>query len=61
MKGQIEVKDLSLVYYKGRPEVLTDLNWSVTPGEKIGVVGRTGAGLYNFYLGMQQYDPRNRL
>ena len=48
MKGQIEVKDLSLVYYKGGPEVLTDLNWSVTPGEKIGVAGRTGAGLYNF-------------
>ncbi|KAK2570095.1 hypothetical protein P5673_004843 [Acropora cervicornis] len=29
MKGQIEVKDLSLVYYKGGPEVLTDFNWSV--------------------------------
>lgn len=60
MKGQIEVKDLSLVYYKGGPEVLTDFNWSVASCEKIGDAGRTGASLYNFHLSRQQYGCRNR-
>ena len=45
-EGGIEVKGLRLVYYNGGPEVLRDLNLSVTPAEKIGIAGRTGAGLY---------------
>ena len=45
-EGRIEVKDVSLVYYKGGPAVLRDLNLSFAPGEKIGIAGRTGAGQY---------------
>ena len=46
VEGGIEVKGLRLVYYNGGPEVLKDLNLSVAPAEKIGIAGRTGAGLY---------------
>ena len=44
-EGRIEVKDVSLVYYRGGPAVLRDLNLSVAPAEKIGIAGRTGAGV----------------
>lgn len=44
-EGRIEVKDVSLVYYKGGPTVLRDLNLSFAPAEKIGIAGRTGAGM----------------
>ena len=43
-KGKIEMKN---VYMKYRPDgdfIIKDLNLSVKPGEKIGCVGRTGAG-----------------
>ncbi|ODM98987.1 Multidrug resistance-associated protein 4 [Orchesella cincta] len=40
--GQIEFKELSLAY--GTKKVLDNLNFVIKPGEKIGIVGRTGAG-----------------
>ncbi|KAJ2182322.1 hypothetical protein GGF45_000941 [Coemansia sp. RSA 551] len=42
-RGSIEVKDLTIEYVPDSP-VLHDLTFSVKHGEKIGVVGRTGAG-----------------
>merc|ERR1711871_524240 len=41
--GTIEVKDLTL-RYRGGPKVLKNVTFSVKAHEKIGVVGRTGAG-----------------
>ena len=49
VEGRIEMNDMSLVYYRGGPTVLRDLNFSVAPGEKIGIAGRTGAGTKNIY------------
>ena len=49
-EGRIEVKDVSLVYYKGGPAVLRDLNLSFALGEKIGIAGRTGAGQYESFV-----------
>ena len=49
-EGRIEVKDVSLVYYKDGPAVLRDLNLSFAPAEKIGIAGRTGAGQYGSYV-----------
>ncbi|KAH9902793.1 P-loop containing nucleoside triphosphate hydrolase protein [Cubamyces lactineus] len=43
-EGQIEIKDLVLKYRPELPPVLKGLSMSVRPGEKIGIVGRTGAG-----------------
>ncbi|EXJ79949.1 hypothetical protein A1O3_08235 [Capronia epimyces CBS 606.96] len=42
--GQITFKDYSTRYREGLDLVLRDINLNIKPREKIGVVGRTGAG-----------------
>ena len=42
--GQVAVKNLSLIYYQDGPEILKGITFSVNSHEKIGIVGRTGAG-----------------
>ncbi|KAH9945256.1 P-loop containing nucleoside triphosphate hydrolase protein [Epithele typhae] len=43
-QGTIELKDVVMKYRPGLPAVLKGMTMSVRPGEKIGIVGRTGAG-----------------
>ncbi|KAF6199542.1 hypothetical protein GE061_007568 [Apolygus lucorum] len=43
-QGKINFVDVSFRYKKGGPKVLENLNFTVLPMEKIGIVGRTGAG-----------------
>ncbi|KAK2610560.1 hypothetical protein N8I77_003979 [Diaporthe amygdali] len=43
-EGKIEVEKLSVAYKDSLPPVLKNLNFVVKPGERIGIVGRTGAG-----------------
>ncbi|CAG9833829.1 unnamed protein product [Diabrotica balteata] len=43
-KGEITFEDTCLRYFAGGPLVLKHLNLSIQPKEKVGVVGRTGAG-----------------
>jgi len=43
-KGQIEMKDVVLKYRPGLPAVIKGISMNVRAGEKIGIVGRTGAG-----------------
>jgi ABC-type multidrug transport system fused ATPase/permease subunit len=42
--GEIDIKGVSLRYRDGLPLVLSDVNLHVEGGEKVGIVGRTGAG-----------------
>ncbi len=42
-EGQLEIRNLSFGYLPDRP-VLNDLRLSVAPGERVAIVGRTGAG-----------------
>ncbi|CAG9575865.1 unnamed protein product [Danaus chrysippus] len=42
--GRLEFKHVYLYYTPGEPPVLKDLNLLVLPKEKVGIVGRTGAG-----------------
>lgn len=44
VKGEIEFKNLSLYYNDDKNPAIRDLNFVVKPQEKIGIVGRTGAG-----------------
>ncbi|KAJ6471750.1 ABC protein [Mycena vitilis] len=42
--GAIEFKDVTMAYRPGLPNVLHSISLQIKAGEKIGVVGRTGAG-----------------
>jgi ABC-type multidrug transport system fused ATPase/permease subunit len=42
--GAIEFDKVVLRYREGLPTVLNGLSFSIQPGEKVGIVGRTGAG-----------------
>ncbi|KAK4101741.1 P-loop containing nucleoside triphosphate hydrolase protein [Parathielavia hyrcaniae] len=44
MQGRIEVDNLTVRYAADLPPVLKSLNFNVGAGERIGIVGRTGAG-----------------
>ena len=41
-EGRIEIKNMFLKYRPESPDVLSGLSMDVAPGEKIGIVGRTG-------------------
>lgn len=43
-KGEVKFKNVQLKYNEGDPYVLKDLTFCASPKEKIGIVGRTGAG-----------------
>jgi ATP-binding cassette subfamily C (CFTR/MRP) protein 1 len=43
-KGELQFDKLTICYRPGLPPVLRDLCFNVQAGEKIGIVGRTGAG-----------------
>ncbi|XP_015764594.1 PREDICTED: multidrug resistance-associated protein 1-like, partial [Acropora digitifera] len=43
-RGSIVIEEFDLKYREGLPLVLKQINCGVKPGEKIGIVGRTGAG-----------------
>uniref|UniRef100_A0A6V2H2N6 ABC transporter domain-containing protein n=4 Tax=Ditylum brightwellii TaxID=49249 RepID=A0A6V2H2N6_9STRA len=43
-KGQLDFEHVCMRYREGLPLVLTDLSFTISPGQRCGVVGRTGAG-----------------
>ncbi|KAK0231362.1 multidrug resistance-associated ABC transporter [Armillaria fumosa] len=43
-KGSINFQDVDLAYREGLPLVLCGVSFKINPGEKVGIVGRTGAG-----------------
>ena len=42
--GSLQAENLSLAYYSGGAEILKDISFTIQAQERIGVVGRTGAG-----------------
>ncbi|GFF80745.1 ABC transporter ATP-binding protein/permease VMR1 [Aspergillus udagawae] len=50
--GEIEVTDLSVSYGPDLPPVLQDLTFTLRPGERVGIVGRTGAGKSSLSLAL---------
>jgi ATP-binding cassette subfamily B protein len=56
-RGAVEVDDVSFAYGSG-PEVLSDVSLSVAPGERLALVGPTGAGKSTLAkLVARLYDP----
>ena len=53
-QGLIEFKNVALKYRPDTEIVLKDLTFTALPGEKIGVVGRTGAGKSTICLSMSR-------
>ena len=43
-RGGIEFRHLNFRYPDGEYDVLKDISFSITPGESVGIVGKTGAG-----------------
>ncbi|XP_069832560.1 cystic fibrosis transmembrane conductance regulator isoform X2 [Dendropsophus ebraccatus] len=42
--GQMTVKDLSAKYVEGGNAVLENISFSISPGQRVGLLGRTGSG-----------------
>ena len=60
--GGITLKDVSLIYYPGGPEVLHQLNAQIKAGERVGVVGRTGAGKTSLTSAFSRMpDPQGKI
>lgn len=51
-KGSIKFVNYGLRYREDLDFVLKDINCEINPGEKIGIVGRTGAGKSSLTLGL---------
>jgi ATP-binding cassette, subfamily B, bacterial len=55
----IEFKDVSFVYTKKKTPVFIDLNIKIKPGEKIGLVGHSGAGKSSLVNLLLKYFKQN--
>ncbi|KFX96759.1 hypothetical protein V490_03156 [Pseudogymnoascus sp. VKM F-3557] len=57
--GRLEVSDLVVAYAPDLPAVLNGLSFAVAPNQRVGVVGRTGAGKSSLTLALFRFlDPR---
>ncbi|KAF6760644.1 cadmium ion transporter [Ephemerocybe angulata] len=52
--GEIKFTDIQLAYRPGLPLVLKNVSFAIRPREKIGIVGRTGAGKSSLLQGLIQ-------
>ncbi|XP_077999979.1 multidrug resistance-associated protein 1-like [Glandiceps talaboti] len=51
-RGQVEFVNYSTRYREGLDLVIKDINLTIKPGEKVGIVGRTGAGKSSLTLAL---------
>ncbi|UJR18265.1 hypothetical protein I4U23_005168 [Adineta vaga] len=57
--GSIEFRNYSLRYRVGLDPALKCLNFRIEPGEKIGIIGRTGAGKSSLFQGLLRLIDRS--
>lgn len=60
-RGTLVLRDVHLRYAEGAPEVLSGISFSVAHGERVGVVGRTGAGKSSVLLAIFRMAPTTGL
>ncbi|XP_032419246.1 multidrug resistance-associated protein 7 [Xiphophorus hellerii] len=58
--GCLEFCDVVLAYREGLPNALDGVSLAVRPGEKIGIVGRTGSGKSTMFLALFRMVELNR-
>ncbi len=59
-KGTVEVKGLGAKYSANLPPVLKDMSFTVGPGQRLGIIGRTGAGKSSLTLSLLRFlEPQN--
>ena len=51
-KGKLEIVDLSMKYRDNLPLVLSKISFTVLPGQKIGICGRTGSGKSSMFVAL---------
>ncbi|KAK0521189.1 hypothetical protein OC834_006756 [Tilletia horrida] len=56
-EGAIEFRNVQLRYREGLPLVLKGVSFTVRPGERVGVVGRTGAGKSSLLVALWRMAP----
>nr|QNH67890.1 ATP-binding cassette transporter subfamily C member 4 X7 [Brachionus rotundiformis] len=60
--GEIKFENVSLSYDKNLPNVLKGISLNINSGEKIGIVGRTGAGKSSFFQAIfRMYEPKGKI
>jgi ATP-binding cassette subfamily C (CFTR/MRP) protein 4 len=60
--GAISLKNVSLSYDTNLPTVLKNISFTIKPGEKVGIVGRTGAGKSSlFQILFRMYEPTGQI
>ena len=53
-EGNITLRDVSMTYYPGGPQVLKKINLNIKGGAKTGVAGRTGVGKSSFVAALMR-------
>ncbi|KAE8214065.1 hypothetical protein CF327_g2493 [Tilletia walkeri] len=56
-EGAIEFRNVQLRYREGLPLVLKGVSFKIRPGERVGVVGRTGAGKSSLLVALWRLAP----
>ena len=59
--GTMEWRDYSLSHRFGLDSVLKNINLRIEAGEKIGIIGRTGAGKSSLFKGIFRFLPRSNI
>ena len=53
-EGELEFKDVHLRYRPNCEKVLNGISFKVEPGQKVGIVGRTGAGKSTMFMALSR-------
>lgn len=59
-RGRIQFVGAVLAYRPGLPNALDGVSMEILPGEKVGIVGRTGSGKSSLFLALFRMVDLNR-